>query len=743
MRAWLFPGQGVQHKGMGGDLLDRYPDQLALADRLLGYSIAEACTTDAAGRLRETRSLQPILFVVNALHASARRDADGEPDFVAGHSLGEWNAVVAAGCLDFETALRLVIRRGELMSRAPAGGMAAVIGLPHEDVRGLTEGSTVDLANINSPEQVVLSGPAGELDRLAGAVRAAGGRWVPLNVSAPFHSRAMAAAAAEFAAALAGVELRPPRIPVISNVTGARYQPGQAADLLARQLSSPVRWLDGMRTLRAAGVDEVIEVGPGRTLAGLWRACAAAPAPVATAGPDEPDDPAAELGSAEFRAGYRIRYAYLAGSMFRGISSTDLVVALGRAGLLGFFGAGGLPPADIERAISTIRAGLGGADCFGMNLLYDLADPALEAATVDVYLRGGVRFVEAAAYTQVTAPLVRLRFTGARRAADGTPMLDRHLLAKVSRPEVAEAFLRPAPADLVAGLERAGLLTREEAELARRLPVAGELCVEADSGGHTDGGVALTLLPTIVRLRDRLAPASAPPVRVGASGGLGTPEAIAAAFVLGADFVLTGSINQCTPQADTSDLVKDMLAGLGVSGTGYAPAGDLFELGARVQVVRTGTLFAARANKLYQLYRQLGGLEQLDDATRATLERTCFRRPLEEAWAATKRYYLDTGRAAEAEAAERNPKRKMALVFRSYFAHTTMAAINGEAAEKVNFQIHCGPAMGAFNSYVAGTPLADWRNRDVDVIAESLMRDAAVLLRRHCRVTEPELTQTR
>jgi trans-AT polyketide synthase/acyltransferase/oxidoreductase domain-containing protein len=369
-----------------------------------------------------------------------------------------------------------------------------------------------------------------------------------------------------------------------------------------------------------------------------------------------------------------------------------------------------------------------------MNLLHEVDDPALERATVELYLRHDVRFVEAAAFLDVTPALVRFRFSGAHRDGAGRPVATRHVLAKVSRPEVAAAFMRPAPEAIVAQLVAEGALTAEEGDAARRLPVSEDVCVESDSAGHTDARVALTVVPAMATLRDELMAAHgyAKRIRVGASGGLGAPEAVAAAFVLGADFVVTGSVNQCSPEAGTSTVVKDMLAGLDVQDTAYAPAGDMFELGARVQVVRKGTLFPARGNKLYQLYRQHGSLEDIDGQVRRTIEESYLRRSFEEVWRETREHYLGSGRPEVVETAERDPRRRMALVFRWYFAHSIQLALTGDVGEQVNFQVHCGPAMGTFNRFVKGTDLQDWRSRHVDVIAERLMDGAAEALRRQC-----------
>ncbi|MFJ6064827.1 ACP S-malonyltransferase [Streptomyces tendae] len=824
--AWLFPGQGAQRRGMGRELFDRYPDAMAAADRILGFSVRELCLGDAAERLTDTRYLQPALFVVNELTRRACAAREPAPDYLAGHSLGEYNALLAADAFDFETGLALVARRGELMGRATGGAMTAVVGPGAARIVDLLAEAgidDVDLANLNSTEQVVLSGPAESLRRAAGAVTAAGaGRCVPLRVSAAFHSRYMADAAREFAAFLAGFELRDPGIPVIANVTARPYGPGEVGRLLAAQVHSAVRWSESMAHLRSRGVDRVVEQGPGRVLTGLWdvamkdaangsaaqprSAAGSAPAPAAAAAapdgaptaerpapagptpaapasaglapavpapapavpaPAAPAVPAAapaagaepspygaragggtartvsgpaaagpagvapeRLGSAAFRADYGVRYAYLAGSMYKGIASTELVARMARAGLLGYFGTGGLRTERIEAAIATLRAELGPDGGFGMNLLHALHDPPLEEATVRLFLRHRVRFVEASGFTQPTRALVLYRLSGAHRDGTGRAVAPNRLLAKVSRPEVATAFMEPAPEALVRGLLADGLLTAAEAEAGHALPLAGEVCAEADSAGHTDAAVAYTLMPATTGLRDRIVAERGYPdgIRVGAAGGLGAPESLAAAFVLGADFVVTGSVNQCTPQAGTSDAVKDLLAQADVQDTGYAPAGDMFEIGARVQVLRRGTLFAARANKLYQAYRQYDGLDAIDAKLRRTIEDGWFHRELEQVWKETREYYLRAGRPQEVERAEQDPRHRMALVFRWYFVHSTRMAMRGDPAERVNYQIHTGPAIGAFNRFAAGTALADWRNRHVDAVAEALMAGAARVL---------------
>ncbi|MFB7089596.1 enoyl-CoA hydratase/isomerase [Streptomyces sp. NPDC056296] len=436
------------------------------------------------------------------------------------------------------------------------------------------------------------------------------------------------------------------------------------------------------------------------------------------------------LGSPHFRAAHGVDYAYAAGAMYKGIASVDLVVALGNAGMLGFFGTGGLPLDEIDDAITRIRKELDPGRAFGMNLLNSPDDPDLEDRTVELYLRHGVRSVEASAYLRPTLPLVHYRLAGLRTDAEGRLRQDHHIVAKVSRTEVAEHFLRPAPEPLVRRLLDDGLITPEQAELGARLPLAQDLCVEADSAGHTDGGNAYVLMPAMRALRDRVTReqsyAEENSARVGAAGGIGTPEAALAALTLGADFLVTGSINQCTVEAGTSDAVKDLLQGLGVHDTEYAPAGDMFEVGARVQAVRKSTFFPARAQKLYELYLRHDSLDDLDARTRATLENKYFKRSLDDVWEETRAHLARRSPARLAEV-ERSPKQKMAHVFRWYFVHSTRLALRG-AEPRVDHQIHCGPALGAFNTWVRGTELEPWRGRRVDVIAERLLWETAALL---------------
>lgn len=432
------------------------------------------------------------------------------------------------------------------------------------------------------------------------------------------------------------------------------------------------------------------------------------------------------LGSIRFKEDYGLRVAYVAGAMVKGIASAALVIRMARAGYLSFYGSGGMRLPETEAAIREIQQALCGGEPFGVNLLSNASRPAEEMELVDLLLRHGVRNVEASAFMQVSAALVKFRLKGLATDAGGRLVVPNRVIAKISRPEVAEAFLSPAPAPIVQGLLQDGQISEQEAALAVRLPVASDLCVEADSGGHTDMGVTAVLLPAIVRLRDALQQRHAyeRPVGIGAAGGIGAPESAACAFLLGADFVATGSINQCTVESGTSEAVKEMLQDCGIRDTAYAPAGDMFELGSRIQVLKKGVFFPAKANRLYDLWRNHASLEAIDAPIRRELQDKVFRRSFDEVYRETREHY-ERAFPAQIERAERNPKAKMALVFRWYFVHTMRLALQGDREQRVDFQVHTGPALGAFNQWVQGTTLEDWRNRHVEAVADHLMQACA------------------
>ena len=273
--AYVFPGQGSQRKGMGEGLFETFPELTARASEIVGYSMKDLCLSNPGNQLNQTQYTQPALFVVNALtYLKLKEDTGKVPDLLAGHSLGEYNALFAAGAMDFSTGVALVQKRGALMAKAAGGGMAAVKGLSFEQIGLIIRENgleAIDIANQNSGNQVVLSGPK-ELIEGAGRYFTDAGAtlYFVLNVSGAFHSRYMRAAMTEFAAFLRGFHFSPLTIPVVSNAEAAFYRDDCVADLLAEQLVQPVKWLDSVRLLLEQGEEvELREVGPGDVLTKL------------------------------------------------------------------------------------------------------------------------------------------------------------------------------------------------------------------------------------------------------------------------------------------------------------------------------------------------------------------------------------------------------------------------------------------------------------------------------------------
>lgn len=281
--AFCFPGQGSQSVGMGRGFHDASPGARAVfeeASDALGLDLAKLCFEGPGEALQLTANTQPAVLAVSVAATAVLTERGLEPSVVAGHSLGEYSALVAAGALAFRDAVRLVRRRGEFMQEAVpvgTGAMAAILGLDlpvvEEICREAGAGQVVDVANINAPGQVVVAGHRAAVERaVALAAQRGGRRSVLLPVSAPFHCRLMAPAAEQLAAVLAGMPTAPPRLPVVRNVdAGLTTRADEVAPFLVRQVTAPVRWTECVGRMAAEGARAFLEVGPGRVLTGLLK----------------------------------------------------------------------------------------------------------------------------------------------------------------------------------------------------------------------------------------------------------------------------------------------------------------------------------------------------------------------------------------------------------------------------------------------------------------------------------------
>ena len=276
MTVFIFPGQGSQKKGMGENLFIKYKELTDIADSILGYSIEKLCSDDPDNRLGMTQYTQPSLFTVNSLMYLDMIEEKGKnPEYAAGHSLGEYNALFAAGAFDFATGLKLVHKRGELMSYTTGGGMAAVIGLTDSSINAVIEENkltSISAANYNSPSQIVITGPEDDIINSRSVFEKAGARmFIPLKVSGAFHSPYMKPAADEFSAFIDQFVFNDLKIPVISNINALPYDQDKIKETLINQITSPVRWNESIHYLMDKGETDFIEVGPGKVLTGLLK----------------------------------------------------------------------------------------------------------------------------------------------------------------------------------------------------------------------------------------------------------------------------------------------------------------------------------------------------------------------------------------------------------------------------------------------------------------------------------------
>ncbi|MDR1045592.1 MAG: PfaD family polyunsaturated fatty acid/polyketide biosynthesis protein [Candidatus Adiutrix sp.] len=444
--------------------------------------------------------------------------------------------------------------------------------------------------------------------------------------------------------------------------------------------------------------------------------------------------PPSSFGSPAFKAEYGLKYAYVGGSMVGAISSRAMVKALAEGGALGFLGASGLTPARVDEEVAALSGELAGR-AFGACLIHTPQDPSWEEKAAEIYLKRQVRVIEASAFMQLTPSLVRYRLSGAARRPDGSIFTPNRILAKVSRLELARRFFAPPPDKLVKECLKRGWLNEAEAALAPFVPMAGDLTAEADSGGHTDFRPSLPLWPAMAAAAREMTEKYnyAVPLRVGAAGGIGTPAALLAAASVGASYVVTASINQSCLESGLAPAGRELLARAGQADMVQGPAADMFELGAKVQVLKFGTLYAMRAQKLAEAYHQCASLDDIPAADREMFETQIFKQPLADIWAQTRAFFGERD-PAQVLRAEGDPKYKMALVFRWYLGQASRWAIGGVEDRRPDWQIFCGPAQGAFNEWAKGSVFEAPENRRVMDLALNLLYGAAVLARRNLAV---------
>jgi PfaD family protein len=426
----------------------------------------------------------------------------------------------------------------------------------------------------------------------------------------------------------------------------------------------------------------------------------------------------------KFMERFNIKYPLLAGAMAKGISSVKMVEEFSKNGFLADFGSAGLTNEEILDAADILKS-----KCkrFSINIINIPGNQENELSLLKELVLKKINTISAGAYIKMTPGLVYFRIKGIKKE-HGKIIVPNKILAKISRKEIAKTFLSPPPEKILKKLLNENLISEYEAELAKKIPMSSDIICEADSGGHTDKQPAICLFPEIYYLKEEFQKNYETDIFIGLAGGISTPQSLLAAFSMGADFVMTGSINQSCIEAGTSDIVKEMLSKAGQADFELVPSADTFEIGGKVQVLKAKTQFANRAKLLFKIYCESDSIEDIKKEDLDYIESKIFKHSLEEEWELTKKYFKKI-KPELIESAQNNPKKKMALIFKSYLGQSSWWAINGTEQRKDDFQIWCGPSMAAFNTFSKNTRFENYKNRSAPEISKALLLGSGVISR--------------
>lgn len=734
MKTFLFPGQGAQFVGMGVDLFEEFSELVEGADKILGYSLKDLCLTDANNLLSNTKYTQPALYMVNALsYLKKMREGQPVPDFLIGNSLGEYNALLAAGVFSLEDGLLLVKKRSNLMSRANGGGMAAVIGLNEMEIVNAIEqeqlNNLIEISNYNTSTQMVISGDPNAITTIKPRLEEAGAkRVVILDVSGAFHSRYMKEAALEFEQYLNEFEFHAPQQIVISNRYARPYDFTKIKQLLVEQIYHPVRLYDSIMYVLGQGVNEFVELGPGKTMTSMATR-------IKKEYEDSKEHERAEvqsdkivscLGSEEFKKAYDVDFAYAAGGMCRGISSVAMIKKLAASRILGFLGTYRLKLHEVKVLIDQALASIE-HHRIGVNVTYDALNSKDHIDIMEYIIKTEIRNLEVSDYRMIDLSIVKYRLKSIYMDKNSMLVIPHKILAKASNREMAEKFCSPAPKEVVQTLYQNNEITEFEARYAKYIPMCDDLCIEYHMQGQSALGYMQTMKEMSRLLYEKYNLCHCP--RIGIAGGIGNPQMIAVSFLMGADFVVTGSINQCSVEAATSNLVKDNLQSLDEMDFTYAAVSDLFEFGEKKSIVKKGSLYHIRANRLYEVYNRYNSVEEIPEDIRNLIEKKYFQKSFEAIYSDIyANLTMDNQKLCNEQ-----PKYKMALIFRNFLDKCFQDALDGSLVGKINYQIISSNAIVQFNHWVKDTELCDWKRRHVDIIAKRIMTEGEQYLKAICK----------
>lgn len=731
MNIYFFPGQGSQFIGMGEALFDEFPDMTAKAEKILGYSLKDICLKDLNNNLNDTQFTQPVLYTVNAMYYHhLLKKTNQKPDFLIGNSLGEYNALYAAGVMSFEEGLRLVKIRGKLMGEVNGGSMAAVIGLTAEKIDDILSrerlSDTIQISNRNTRLQNVISGLPESIDKIIPVLVEEGAKkTVKLQVSGAFHSVYMKPAEEAFARELDKAGLMDPVYTVISNRYGRPYELQNMKQTLLEQMSHPVLLEQSIRYALMHGAEEFFESGPGKTMTNM----VAAIKREMESETEKYKDKITKvngLGSLSFKEEYQTDIAYAAGGIRDGISSVSMIKKLADSNILGFLGTKGL---DIHKIKGLLESAFNMVEHekIGVHVACDVLKPENNNQQLKLMIDKDIRRLQISGYQKPDEWIYEYRIRNIQYSEKHKVESPYKLLVCVNNLKAAEEFLKPIKKDYIKKLIELKKLTQIEAEMADSLPVCDDICIE--NTGMGAGGFGW--ISSIKKLNERIGQSSSlrKEVRVGICGGIGNPQMLALAFFAGADFIMTDTINQCTVEAETSAHVKDLLQSAKENDFTFAPADDLFEFGERISVLKRGTLYPARAQKVYDIYSKYASVEEISKADTKLLTEKYFGIKLSEMY----QRIMKTVSEEERKLISEQPKYKLGLIMKGYLQECFHQAQAGEKESEINYGIAVERDMADINRWLQGTDIEHWDRRSIDVIAKRIMEEGEDYLKKTCQ----------
>lgn len=558
MKAFIFPGQGSQRKGMGEKLFAKYPEYIIQANSILGYDIEELCLNDPNNHLNFTAYTQPAIFIVSVLNYIEALTTSETVDIAAGHSIGEYAALFAAKVFDFETGLRIVQKRAELMAQAQGGGLAAVLGLSLVEVQNLIITSNlngIEIANINSPTQIVIGAKSEILQEFVKVNEGKSGRIIPLRVSGAFHTSHMKEAQIEFSKFLTDITFQKPQIPVISNYTGKAHTQQSLSDSLAKHLTHPVRWTSCIETIVQFGVDSFTEIG-SKILTPMVKDICELISPREFSPINEnilkrkvqiAEKYKEDSNGNDFCSRFGFKKPFIVGGTGYGASGVSLISSLRNQGILSFLDTEYISLADIESALKVLANDTVLYAQYGVSLHYKPNNAAFEEKLITLCIDYGVRFLELRGYFEPTQELVRYRLNG---GLDENNRPNNHILIRTGELATVTAFIDSSFDELIKE-------PSEKSENEQAISLVDAICFELQPWRSTSSNDLSTFQAILSRCDEysKEQPAS-DKIFLGLSGLSVTQKPVELAMVHGADFVLISSPFLLSKESNLDESLK-------------------------------------------------------------------------------------------------------------------------------------------------------------------------------------------